>query len=313
MNLSRLAKIDLNLLVALHILLEEGSVSKAATKLSITQPAMSKTLGRLRETFDDPLFVRSKRGVQPTPRAIGLGAELKVTLEQIDGLLDAGEFLPASYRGQITLAISEYVGFTLLPPLSARLQSSAPKLRLRTITRAERQLDQLANGELDFAIQIQREDYAPEFSVFPLADSPLAIFVRQDHPLVQLTLTKEMIRQYPHIALYVADREELIGGQVLAKELFESDKGILETSHLLTAFEILRETDYLLICPAYLARNEGATRDIVALTLPVDLTFSVQYSLIAHRRTDHSPMHRWLWQEIIDTVQAMRFRTVHRG
>ena len=82
--------------------------------------------------------------------------------------------------------------------------------------------------------------------------------MRQDHPLVQLTLTKELIRQYPHIALYVADREELIGGQVLAKELFESDKGILETSHLLTAFEILRETDYLLICPAYLARNEGA-------------------------------------------------------
>jgi DNA-binding transcriptional LysR family regulator len=274
---------------------------------------MSKTLGRLRETFDDPLFVRSKRGVQPTPRALGLAAELKVTLEQIDGLLDAGEFLPASYKGEISLAISEYVGFTLLPPLSARLQSSAPKLRLRTITRAERQLDQLASGELDFAIQIQREDYAPEFSVLPLADSPLAIFVRQDHPLVQLTLTKELIREYPHIALYVADREELIGGQVLAKELFESDKGILETSHLLTAFEILRETDYLLICPAYLARNEGATRDIVALTLPVDLTFSVQYSLIAHRRTDHSPMHRWLWQEIIDTVQAMRFRTVHRG
>ena len=150
MNLSRLAKIDLNLLVALHILLEEGSVSKAATKLSITQPAMSKTLGRLRETFDDPLFVRSKRGVQPTPRAIGLAAELKVTLEQIDGLLDAGEFLPASYRGQITLAISEYVGFTLLPPLSARLQSSAPKLRLRTITRAERQLDQLAKWRARF-------------------------------------------------------------------------------------------------------------------------------------------------------------------
>ena len=116
MNLSRLAKIDLNLLVALHILLEEGSVSKAASKLSITQPAMSKTLGRLRETFDDPLFVRSKRGVQPTPRALGLAAELKVTLEQIDGLLDAGEFLPVAYKGEITLAISEYVGFTLLPP-----------------------------------------------------------------------------------------------------------------------------------------------------------------------------------------------------
>ncbi len=152
-----------------------------------------------------------------------------------------------------------------------------------------------------------------EYSVSPLAASPLAIFVRQDHPLVAQTLTADLMRQYPQVALYVADREELIGGQVLARGLFESDRGILETSHLLTAFEILRETDYLLICPAYLARNEGATRDIVALTLPVEMTFSVQYSLIAHRRTEHSPIHQWLWQEIIDTVQSMRFRTVHRG
>ena len=157
MNLNRLARIDLNLLVSLHILLEEGSVSRAADRLSITQPAMSKTLGRLRETFDDPLFVRSKRGIQPTPRALGLAGELKSLLAQVDGLLDAGVFTPAGYRGEITLAISENDGFTLLHPLSARLQSSAPRLRLRTITRAERQLAQLASGELDFAIQIQRE------------------------------------------------------------------------------------------------------------------------------------------------------------
>ena len=227
MNLGRLARIDLNLLISLHILLQEGSVSRAADRLSITQPAMSKTLGRLRETFDDPLFVRSKRGIQPTPRALGLAGELKSVLTQIDALLDAGDFSPAAFRGEITLAISEYVGFTLLPPLSARLQSNAPRLRLRTITRAERQLDQLANGELDFAIQIQREEYPPEYSVSPLAASPLAIFVRQDHPLIAQTLTSQMIRQYPQVALYVADREELIGGQSLARNLFESDRGIL--------------------------------------------------------------------------------------
>ena len=313
MNLNRLARIDLNLLVSLHILIQEGSVSRAADRLSITQPAMSKTLGRLRETFDDPLFVRSKRGIQPTPRALSLVAELKSILGQIDGLLDAGEFSPVEYRGEITLAVSEYVGFTLLPPLLARLQSSAPLLRLRTITRAERQLDKLANGELDFAIQIQREEYASEFSVSPLAASPLAIFVRQEHPLVEQTPTRELMRQYPQVALYVADREELIGGEMMARGLFESDRGILETSHLLTAFEILRETDYLLICPAYLARNEGATRDIAALTLPPDMTFNVQYSLIAHKRTELSPVHQWLWQEIIETVQSMRFRIVHRG
>ena len=93
MNLSRLAKIDLNLLVALHILLEEGSVSKAATKLSITQPAMSKTLGRLREKFAEPLFVSSERGVKHMPRALGIDAESKVKREQMEGQMDGGEFI----------------------------------------------------------------------------------------------------------------------------------------------------------------------------------------------------------------------------
>ena len=71
MDISKFAKADLNYR-ALHVLIEERSVSKAANRLHVTQPAMSKTLNRLRETFDDPLFARSKRGIQPTPRAEAL-------------------------------------------------------------------------------------------------------------------------------------------------------------------------------------------------------------------------------------------------
>ena len=163
MNVKALAKADLNLLVALYVLLEEGSVSAAAKRLSITQPAMSKTLARLRNTFDDPLFVRSKRGIQPTPRAELVGAELKPLLSKIETLLDGEDFTPASYRGEIQIAISEYVGISLLPPLSAKLQQLAPKLRLKTITRVENQLHQLATGDLDFAIQLSRRDYPKEY------------------------------------------------------------------------------------------------------------------------------------------------------
>ena len=206
---------------------------------------MSKTLGRLRETFDDPLFVRSKRGIQPTPRALGLAGELKSLLGQVDGLLDAGEFTPAAYRGEITLAISEYVGFTLLPPLSARLQSSAPRLRLRTITRAERQLDQLASGNWISQYKFSGRNIRPS-TQYRHWQPPLLRFCPAGPPARAQTLTADLMRQYPQVALYVADREELIGGQVW-RGLFESDRGILETSHLLTAFEILRETDYLLI------------------------------------------------------------------
>lgn len=313
MNIKNLAKVDLNLLVALHVLLEERSVSGAAKRLSITQPAMSKTLARLRDTFDDPLFVRSKRGIQPTPRADALAGDLQTLLTSIEALLDAGEFTPKAYRGEINMVISEYVGLSLLPPLTARLQSIAPRLRLKTITRIEGQLERLATGELDFAIQLARGHYPPEYRHQSLGSSPLAIFVRRGHPLIGQTVTRTSLAQFPEIALYVSDRGDTeVPAPIVAEGLIRQS-GMLETSHLLTALEVLRETDYTLVCPAHLARNEGATRDVVALPLPPDEAQSVEYALVAHERIARSPIHQWLWNEIIDVVRNMRVRTVHRG
>jgi len=304
---------DLNLLVALQVLLEERSVSKAASRMAITQPAMSKTLARLREAFNDPLFVRSKRGIQPTPRAESLVSELENILGSIENLLIEGEFSPLSYQGEVSIAISEYVGLSLLPALASKLQTIAPKLRVKTITRVEGQLEQLASGELDFAIQIERASYGPEYRMQPLGSSPLAIFVRRQHPLVDQGISIETLLQYPTINLYISDRENLeLTIQNRYREVFGS-AGMVETSHLLTALEILRETDYTLLCPAYLARNDGATRDVVALSLPPEHATIIDYALVAHERTQRSALHQWLWAEIIDTVRNMRMRTVHRG
>ncbi|MEK9927260.1 MAG: LysR family transcriptional regulator [Halieaceae bacterium] len=313
MNISKLARVDVSLLVALQVLLEERSVSKAASRMAITQPAMSKTLARLREAFNDPLFVRSKRGIQPTPRAESLVSELENILGSIENLLIEGEFSPLSYQGEVSIAISEYVGLSLLPALASKLQTIAPKLRVKTITRVEGQLEQLASGELDFAIQIERASYGPEYRMQPLGSSPLAIFVRRQHPLVDQGISIETLLQYPTINLYISDRENLeLTIQNRYREVFGS-AGMVETSHLLTALEILRETDYTLLCPAYLARNDGATRDVVALSLPPEHATIIDYSLVAHERTQRSALHQWLWSEIIDTVRNMRMRTVHRG
>lgn len=313
MNIKRLSKIDLNLLVSLQVLMEERSVSAATRRMSITQPAMSKTLGRLRETFDDPLFVRSKRGIQPTPRALAIAAELPRMLAEVEALLDTGDFTPRSFRGEMSIAISEYVGLSLLPPLIARLQKAAPGLRLRTITRVEGQLDELAAGGLDFAVQLTRQDYPEEFRYQSLGGSPLAVFVRQGHPLVGQALSMEVLGRFPAISLYVSDRNDLELPPLPQIRADTGNTGMLETSHLLTALEVLRETDFTLICPAYLARNHGATRDVVALPLPSENAQYVDYALVAHRRTQSSLVHHWLWNEIIDTVRGMRLRTVHRG
>ena len=155
METNDLAKIDLNLLISLQVLIQEQSVSRAAERLYITQPAMSKTLSRLRELFDDPLFTRSSHGMRPTPRTQELARQLDGVLAGIHQLVAGSRFNPQTFVGEVSLALSEYIGLALLPDLMASLENQAPHLSVRVISRAENQLEQPALGELDFAIHAQ--------------------------------------------------------------------------------------------------------------------------------------------------------------
>ena len=315
MDTRSLSRIDLNLLLALQVLLEEASVSRAADRLNITQPAMSKTLSRLRDVFNDPLFTRSGRGIQPTPRAQALAGELYELLGGIGRLVEARDFDPAAYEGEVTLALSEYIGVALLPPLIRRLHALSPRLSVRTITRIENQLEQLAQGNLDFAIQIAQASYPPEYRVRTLGTSPPAILVRRHHPLCNGAITWERLAEFPVIRLYISDVEhaEIARSSEAFNRARDPRQASLETSHLLTALEVLRSTDYFLPGPAYLTRNEQATRDIIALPVPEGAQYDLEYRLVGHARTEHSPLHNWLWEQILDTLRDMRVRTVHRG
>lgn len=307
MDTRQLHKIDLNLLTALEALLEERSVSRAAQRLHITQPAMSKTLSRLREAFNDPLFTRSHRGMQPTPRARELEQVLPGLLSEIGRLVSGTAFDPWGYTGEVVLALSEYVGIALLPPLIQRLHERAPRLSIRTITRVENQLDQLAAGNLDFAIHIARPHYGEAFRVHPIGGSPPAILVRRGHPLTRGEVSWERLATYPVIRLYVSDLDqaELLRSSETFNRVRHPHQGALETSHLMTALEVLRNTDYFLPGPDYVLRNEAASRGIVALPLPEGGSYQVDYTLVMHERCANSPLHQWLWDQILATLEEL--------
>lgn len=308
MDARELAKIDLNLLTSLHILLEEKNVSRAAERLFITQPAMSKTLSRLREVFGDPLFTRSSHGMQPTPRAEELALDLANILGNIHQLVAGGQFDPAAYRGEITLALSEYIGVTMLPELVQKLAKQAPLLSIKVITRVENQLEQLALGKLDLAIHMEYAQYSDEFRVAKLGGSPAALLMRDDHPLSSGTITWQRLARFPLIRLYISDREqlEIQRRSDFAARLQDSQRGSLETTHLLTALEVLRNSDHVMPAPAYILQNEPATRGITAQPVPGNDDYSVRYALVAHRRTANSPLHNWLWEQITCTIAELR-------
>tara|TARA_R110002110_G_scaffold406421_1_gene626404 strand:+ start:221151 stop:222137 length:987 start_codon:yes stop_codon:yes gene_type:complete len=314
MDTRELAKIDLNLLISLQVLLEEQSVSRAAERLFVTQPAMSKTLSRLRTLFDDPLFTRSSHGMQPTPRALELSAKLQSVLGDIGQLVAAPGFDPSTYRGEITLALSEYIAAALLPELAKRLQEQAPQLSIRAITRVENQLEELALGNLDFAIHIRHAHYSNDFRIASLGESPPAILVRNDHPLTTGPVTVQRLSDYPLIRLYVSDWEqaEIQRNVEPGASLRDVTLASLEISHLLTAFEVLRNTDYFMPGPAYILQNERATSGITALPAPPEQDFTINYVLVAHQRTANSAPHNWLWEQIMCTIRDLRAPMPHK-
>jgi DNA-binding transcriptional LysR family regulator len=307
-------KVDLNLLISLQVLIEEKSVSRAAERLFITQPAMSKTLTRLRALFNDALFTRSSRGMQPTPRALELTAGLSAIIGDISHLLSGPSFDPRSATGEISIALSEHAGLTLLPRLLAQLSDQAPMLSFRVITRIENQLEALAQGSLDFALQIEQAHYSADYRVERLGGSPLAILVRDQHPLTSGEPTHDRLSQFPLIKLYASTQERFEFQQNTGISLIEPERSLatLEISHLLTALEILRQSNYIMPAPAYVLQQEGVTTGITGLPLPREIELNIHHALVTHKRTANSPLHNWLWELITCTIRELRPNPQHK-
>src|SRR5262249_53893852 len=123
-------RIDLNLLVALHALLTERSVTRAASRLALTQPTVSGMLARLRRLLGDPLFVRTQRGILPTPRAQALAPALERLLAEASSLIAGAAFEPATTQITFTVSANDYIQSALLVPFIRRLRERAPLARL---------------------------------------------------------------------------------------------------------------------------------------------------------------------------------------
>ena len=125
----KLIRTDLNLLVALQILLEERNVTRAAERLSVSQPALSKTLQKLRDSFEDELFTRTAHGLVPTPRAEELAHELPALLESVERVLGDEGFDPATFDGSFKILLPPILSEALLPGLMAELSEIGPGYR----------------------------------------------------------------------------------------------------------------------------------------------------------------------------------------
>lgn len=292
-----LARVDLKLLSTLQVLLEERNVTRAAERLFVSQPAMSKSLQKLKDIFDDPLFERSAHGLIPTPKAQELAIKLPDLLEQFHQLIHGEAFLPNSYQGQFKLAMPQVISELSLPQLVKRLTHEAPLSRLLATDMPTDYLDQLATGKLDFVVH-RANPRRDDILSFGLGHGNARCLMRKSHPLAcQQQLTIEDYLNYPHVQVYfpgMTDDNTGIIDHVL-RDMELSRHIVFSTTHLSAAIESLLSTDCLMVGPESIIRTGPYHKHIHALEFPAELPFpQLEFVVLQHRRTEKSQPHLWL-------------------
>lgn len=295
-NLRELAAIDLNLLVALQALLDEHNVSRAARRIGVSQPAMSRTLARLRDALGDPLLVRQGRSMVPTTRARALAPRLAAALRELRAVVGGPQPFDPEASHRFRIALSDYAGAVLLPRLLAAITERAPQITVETVVLGHwsQVASALATGPIDCALGFGHGVPHGLQSVELFRDDFVCL-IRADHPGVRRRLTLRQYTELPHVL--VSSRGRVTGVVDIALAERGLERRIAATvPHFLVAPHVVRTTN----CIATVARRTAALAPPDLRRLPPPLPVRPFAVVLAwHPTRAGDPAHRWLRELII--------------
>lgn len=284
---------NLNLFVAFDALVAEQSVSRAARRVGVTQSAMSNSLRQLRGLLGDPLFLRTARGIAPTPRAHELAGPVREALRLLERALGPREFVPAAAARTFTLIASDYVEFVLLPRLLGQLRRRAPGVRIQTLPWGMHQVpEELARGQADLMIGFYDKVPAHHREAL-LFEERYACIVRKGHPAVRERLTLATYTALQHIM--VSQRPGASGSGIdreLAR-LGRSREIGLRVSHFLNVPTVVASTDMIAALSRRVAEPFAKLLPLRLFEPPLRLRPS-HVGMVWHDSLEDDPAHRWL-------------------
>lgn len=291
-----LNRLDLNLLRVFDTIYREGSLTRAARALHLTQPAVSHSLARLREHFDDPLFTRQGNQMVPTPLARRFLESMRPGLTQIQSAVNQFHaFDPATQRKTYSLGLRDVLESTFLPHLMKRLDDY-PELEIVSQRIARRDMETLlAAGKLDFAVDV----------LLPISDQTahellrrdrLVVIAREGHPLTDENMTMDSYLAARHVL--VSSRPEGPGIEDFELSRLGVHRNIrLRCQHYYAACRVVEETDLLLTMPEIYARIIAERANIRLLTPPADLP-AIDVHLYWHKAYEREPALIWFREQL---------------
>ncbi|MDA0150091.1 LysR family transcriptional regulator [Vibrio sp. LaRot3] len=313
MNVERLARIDLNLLVCLKVLSEELNVTRTANRLCLSQSAVSKNLAKLRTQFDDPLFVRQSHGLTPTPKTLFLKPKLDVLLNQLEQLTLPEQFDPATSNQRFQIAAVESVYPLILPHFLPQVFHQAPNVTISTHPWSDQTFTQLQRGELDIGITGKDIDINDaKLTMLPpndicwqevYRDNQMCL-MRNDHPALTQPWTLDNYLRQRHVQVRCDGNDRWLLDYRLADIGKERDIAIT-VPDFNSAASLSSYTDFIFTAPSHFVNLAAQQLNLTVMPLPMEFP-PMAYTLFWHRERENDPALSWLRNMIQEKTLALR-------
>jgi len=306
--------LDLNLLRIFDEVMAERSLTRAAHNLSMTQPAVSNAVRRLRDALDDELVRRHGHGIEPTPRALALWPSVREALRQLQEAIVPSTFVPHEASNTLILAMADATAAELMGGLARQLQTEAPGVSLRVVpltTRDPRSL--LTDGVADIALgyfpavltdltgRAQAGESVP-FEHQRLYAGEYVCVMRQGHPMAEQPMTLDAYCSARHLLVSFSGRPYGFVDEALAT-IGRQRRIVLTVNQFFTAGQVVVNSDLLTVLPRHFVPTTGMGDKLVLRELPLNVP-PVHVEALWHRRQQHDSAHQWLRGQLLQVAQA---------
>lgn len=299
--------LDLNLLRVFDQVMAEQNLTRAAERLSMTQPAVSNALKRLREALGDDLLTRTAFGVKPTPRAEALWPEVRTALERLRQVIEPASFDPRTEPVTFRIAMADATAATLMPALVQAIEQEHALTNIRVLPLTTRDpRPWLDKGEADFAVgyfpaavaALTAQGAQASLHHQRLYEGEYVCVMRKGHPLAREPLTLDRFCEAHHLLVSFSGRAHGFVDQALAA-LGRTRRVVLTVNQFFTAGRVVVHSDLLTVLPRSFLPATGMEDQLALQPIPLNLE-RVHVEVLWHQRHDRHPAHAWMRQRIIE-------------